>query len=389
MHQDLAKEFHNHNSDNAFSTDAKVLDLLEGLEKGKGVWKYSQNENATIKVEHFSLQDLLAKGSEGFILRTILTRNIYGDRFSLERIKPLIRVVICMDPEMLTERYVPRGFQTKNYKGNLPLCEILDDDPEMIHYRGTFGPEEKEDLIAFFCDHTKLGSTKASDLAVKSLTMVSRTEYCVHKAIKQGLHFPMELIKKLSELKAYDEEDQPSTISCLELPCDEKNTTCLHLALNFPKDAYTDRNFPIRDNNDKWARKLAELHPNLLKAQMKRADGDSLGGSDPTLTPLQYLKVQTPVADLIAGEKTLGPEESKKPKSASTTPIDELERFLKQQCLTHFDANTCKEVMYPRAEGMSLSNVTARYMTWETISDRKQLARCSLRWTTSESHGGC
>lgn len=354
MHESLAKEFHRHNIDETFGTEDKVLDLLDGLGMGKGEWGYSQNNAAkTIKVDKFSLHDLLARGAEGYLLRTILNRNMYPkEGFSLARVKPLIRVIIRMDPEMLTERFTPLGFE-QLIRGKPPLFEALDDDTNN-YYRGSFSGEEKEQLIAFFCheiddkDHDRRPDMKkASDRAIESLTMLSRGEHCVHKAIKQRLHFSDKLIEKLSKLQALDEDGIECKFRCLEHPCSERDKTCLHLALELP----------IEDNNNQWACKLAELHPNLLKARMKSQVDDATGGND-TLTPIQYLMTQTSTTIARAeGNKEPrktppGPGEIKKSRDGPSTLRDELKGFLKRQCLARFNSNTCQEVMYLKGNGM-------------------------------------
>jgi len=363
MHESLATEFHRHNINKTFATEDKVLELFDALEMGMGKMEYPENDSVgIIKVDQFRLHNLLARGAEGPLLRTILDRSMYPpEAFSLDHVKPLIRVIIRMDPEMLTDRFVPPGFP--GIKGKPPLFEALDDDIDNI-LRGSFSREEKKQLIAFFCDElddngdkdgndgiggngdSKPEMTKPSDKAILSLTMMSGSEHCVHKAIKQGLLFSDKVIKRLKKLQALDENDKPCKSLCLEHPCDEKNTTCLHLALTLP----------IGSENDQWARKLAEHHPNLLKERMRREVDDATGGND-TLTPIQYLKTQTPMTNARAEmkkleKKLLSPGGIKMPQDGLTMFMGKLEGFLKRQCLANFDSNTCKEVMYPKGQGM-------------------------------------
>ncbi|XXH01221.1 hypothetical protein Hte_007575 [Hypoxylon texense] len=282
MHEKLAKNYNGKGRENEME-DNVLTSLLEG--------KDDQNRP-------YALQNLFARGQDdATILHTILYPGTYPHEFHFDRVKPLIRFLLRVHPSL------PAVGSTDPKGPPLPAAIMMEG-------KNSFTPSEKENIIRFLCEDEKDGGL-ASRAAIKSMTWMvppykrssSSACHAIHMIIETSdFVLSDNVVKKLSEIEIPEGERNNSKKSCLEI-CDSHGKTCLHIALTGP----------FNDCKVRWARKLTELCPNLLKTTYKL----NRNGKEEQLTPLQHFMEQK-----LARRRNLKEEDK-------NDELEDLETFLK------------------------------------------------------------
>ncbi|PNP43518.1 hypothetical protein TGAMA5MH_04490 [Trichoderma gamsii] len=283
----------------------------------------------------YRLQDLLALGSDGrSILHVILDPNTYQDEpFDFERLKPLIRFLIWLHPELPT---VTDSITRTPLFTALSVTETESEDQALSQ-------ETKQKIVSYMCEASSGGLKSQS--AIESLRVVCgdspatpRLARChaAHIAIEAGVGMHEDVVKQLSLLPAKTDRGD-SKACCLEVS-DGKGRSCLHIALTSPFSA----------TKIAWAKIIAKLQPQLLKSTYTSGSGSR----KTSLTPLQHFSEQRN-KDKQERKETRG--RTVKEADSMNAKLDGLEEFLKQQCLATFDNATCKSIMYTRSNVREIS----------------------------------
>ncbi|KAF5488712.1 hypothetical protein CGCF413_v013009 [Colletotrichum fructicola] len=268
------------------------------------------------------LQHLLARGLyKSTILHIILDPTTYSRgsttdtqrRLDFGRLKFLVKFLLWLQPELPT---------VMRQDGTTPLFSVVksglvktnEEDPESL--------DESKD-------------------------QVSKAQHAVHAAIESDFNLPDDIIARLKNIRVnfkVAESSREEEKICLEVP-DRVGRTCLHLALTAP----------FTTNRIAWAKQLAKVQPSLLKLQYRQIrTGESDAKGRPIvdyMMPLQYLVEQRKPTGMN-GHK--GKIKVDLPKAVSLLDkrldkeLDDLEDFLKCQCLESFSYITCKAIMYTR-----------------------------------------
>ncbi|KAJ0275472.1 hypothetical protein COL940_008821 [Colletotrichum noveboracense] len=320
------------------------------------------------------LQHLLARGLyKSTILHIILDPTTYSRgsttdtqrRLDFGRLKFLVKFLLWLQPELPT---------VMRQDGTTPLFSVVksglvktnEEDPESLDESSETGsnPEEQEDsfldettkteIIRFICNQNPDGEGGPTDpirslalLASHSEDQVSKAQHAVHAAIESDFNLPDDIIARLKNIRVnfkVAESSREEEKICLEVP-DRVGRTCLHLALTAP----------FTTNRIAWAKQLAKVQPSLFKLQYRQIrTGESNAKGRPIvdyMTPLQYLVEQRKPTGMN-GHK--GKIKVDLPKAVSLLDkrldkeLDDLEDFLKCQCLESFSYITCKAIMYTR-----------------------------------------
>lgn len=318
LHESLAMKFNGY-INTITSNDTVLTELLEAKDA---------------KANTLRLQDLLVPGTEGqTILHVILDPSTYSGNFDFDRLKPFIRFLLRLQPELpaITDIY-----------RRTPLFAVLssteaDPDQQDLALDG----QSKERIVRYFCDERSeenpngLGSQSATEslivMASSSDSMTSR--HALHVAIENDVFISEKVVKSLSGLPAKT-GGRPEKKLCLEMP-DGNGKTCLHIALTGP----------FTGAKISWAKLLVKLQPGLLKSTCESGSGQDETGT----TPLQHFTEQRNIEkqDSKKGDTARWSRNAESP----TLKLNGLEEFLKHQCLKAFDNSTCKSIMYTRKNG--------------------------------------
>ncbi|KAF4426487.1 hypothetical protein CFRS1_v009816 [Colletotrichum fructicola] len=320
------------------------------------------------------LQHLLARGLyKSTILHIILDPTTYSRgsttdtqrRLDFGRLKFLVKFLLWLQPELPT---------VMRQDGTTPLFSVVksglvktnEEDPESLDESSETGsnPEEQEDsfldentkteIIRFICNQNPDGEGGPTDpirslalLASHSEDQVSKAQHAVHAAIESDFNLPDDIIARLKNIRVnfkVAESSREEEKICLEVP-DRVGRTCLHLALTAP----------FTTNRIAWAKQLAKVQPSLLKLQYRQIrTGESDAKGRPIvdyMMPLQYLVEQRKPTGMNGHKGKIKvdlPKEVSLLDKRLDKELDDLEDFLKCQCLESFSYITCKAIMYTR-----------------------------------------
>ncbi|KAL6787896.1 hypothetical protein J3E68DRAFT_445126 [Trichoderma sp. SZMC 28012] len=333
MHQALANKFQEIGMKT--TTDKDVLNVLLNDEREK-------NE----KDEKF-LAYLFACGWGGFnILHTILNPITYkNNSFSLDAVKPLIRFLLLIYPDL------PARLSTDGKK-QPPIFVALQTYPSFRsgkkdnNQATEFTSSVKESIIRYLCE-TENGL--GSKTAIKSLaqTVGDNTGCCnaIHKIISSAdFDISETVLRELRNIMVSESQHGQPGICCLETR-DGQDRTCLHIALTAP----------LNKRSIWWAERLAELLPDLLKATCPSAIKKQ-GNNGEQLTPLQY----------FAEQRQQQRDENLR------TELQNLEAFLKRQCLINFKIDICKSIMYRKDAAQEIFlTLDDDIISWEFLESQK------------------
>jgi hypothetical protein len=309
-----------------------------------------ENENGH---EEHGLQYLLFKDSDGdTILHRLLDPDSYDQgTFKFGKIKPILRFLLGICPDL------PSGTASKH-----PLLYTIIDSKKLQD-------PLKSEIVHFLCsglgDELKCG--EASQRVIRSLTtmttiyrIIDQNDYgtegeeeedsterespeipiqicALHQAIEKGILIDKNIVNKLKAIKAPKgpkvpkerqnrrkssgedtKETQEEELSyCLYIR-EYFDLTCLHLALTAP--------LTLAKIN--WARTLVDIDPNFLHMT---SDLPTDEAENRRLTPLQYFQEQI---------------EESKGQTTESNALEKLHDELKLRCLTHFDEQFAKTIMY-------------------------------------------
>lgn len=306
MHKNLANKYQEASRKN--ETDQDVLDGLLNDQEKKGTQAF--------------LAYLFAPGLGGStILHVILDPNTYeGIVFQLDAVKPLISFLLRLYPDLPS---------TLNKDRQPPIYMSL-----QATGVDSFLPEVKEGVIRFLCEEQNEGL--GSKAAINSLAQIVSNNsspfdscHAIHKIIEcADFEISEALVEKLSEVMTSGELHSQTKTCCFETR-DGMGRTCLHIAITAP----------LSMKRIWWAERLAELHPDLLKALSTIKGKD---GKEQQLTPLQHFtKQKTEMVDKCKEKGDL----------KLIHEMERLEAYLKRQCLAKFDNSTCMSVMFNKGNG--------------------------------------
>jgi hypothetical protein len=343
--------------------------LATSFNNNEAAEECSNEEVCSELKKHPKLHYLFAQGLyQRTILHIILDPNTYShEEFNFGRLKPLIRFLIWLQPQLPTVKGADSGatplfFVLKS--GPSKPDEAVGDDSDGESSTESNSEENdlldnkvKAEILQFLCneDPDGLGSTDAVEslalLATLPTTDSSEARHAIHAAIERDFLIPEDIVAKLSKIvvpfKA-EGTDQEADKPCLEIP-DRRGRTCLHIALTSP----------ITENKITWAKQLAKLQPSLLKTTYKYKSGTESNGKPRFLdmTPLQHLALERKL-NATAGHKDKANVNSR---GAAKIPdeLNAMEEFLKCQCLEIFDNDTCKSIMYTRENGQYEEHLAA------------------------------
>lgn len=367
-HQEWAKRFNSSDRWTAKSDDEAVLNELLSC-------------NPKTNEPNYTLEYLLAKGNDGVtILHTVLEPFTYQEdakpgrkpspiEFHLDRLKPLIRFLLLLQPELpatkskngpplvmalRVEPTIESGDKSGNDQDDAKdqpgekTQPVGEDQPEATgHSYIGFSPSTKAQIVRFMCKKSNdrldcLGS----QAAVRSLgdivtwtdednEIIKSARPVIYEAIESAdFTIDEEVLKEISKVKVEVEAQSPKDSSKMELrPClevlDKKARTCLHWVLTFPLD----------EKKIWWATKIAELQPRLLQTTTCET---KVNGRTKKVTPLQYLSVQKALHQAQEENEVSRREES---------DLGRLQDVLKLQCISEFDDITACNIMYTRDNG--------------------------------------
>lgn len=315
-------------------------------------------------------QHLLARGSyDSTILHTIINPATYSQgsatdrRLSFDRLKPLIKFLLWLQPELPT---------VMGQNGTTLLFFVVKPEPAKTHEEDADETSEtgsnagdqddlfldgdtKTKIVQFICDQNPDGKGGDTD-PVRSLALLhgasqsgdqaSAARHAVHAAIESDFKMPDDIIARLKNIKVdfnADESREKVEKACLEVP-DRRGRTCLHLALTAP----------FTRNKITWAKQLVKVQPSLLKLQYGHIRRGEYGAKGEPIvdymTPLQYLLEQRKPTGMNRHKDKTKTDSSKEPDPLDEE-MDDLRDFLKCQCLEYFDYITCKAIMYTRQNG--------------------------------------
>ncbi|KAJ6262551.1 hypothetical protein Dda_3362 [Drechslerella dactyloides] len=297
------------------------------------VFKELMNGRDTRFKQPYKLQDLLATGTGSqSVLHIILDPSNYNpDSFDFDRLKPLIRFLLLLCPEL------PNVIDGE---GRPPLFAVLScAETETDEQEFVLDKETKRRIVRYLCYERSKDNPDglASQFAIESLGMASSggEGTAVHLAIENDISLPERVVTQLSSLRAKTEDNM-----CLEM-LDGKGRSCLHIALTSP--------FSL--GKISWAETLARLQPQLLNPTYKAWEGSK----ETKPTPLQHFTEQRNKDR----QERKSMRDRLKEADMLNSKLDSLEDFMKQQCLLNFDNATCKSIMYNR------NNVREIYLAFE------------------------
>ncbi|KAK4083567.1 uncharacterized protein Triagg1_1229 [Trichoderma aggressivum f. europaeum] len=335
MHRALANKFQEIGME--IKTDKDVLNML------------LKDEHEKAEKDEKFLAYLCACGWGGFnILHTILNPTIYENNcFSIDAVKPLIRFLLHIHPDL------PTGKSTDG-KNQPPIFVALQtyrnssnktkDSNQTLEFKSSI----KESIIRFLCETDDNGL--GSKMAIRSLAQMveGNKDSCnaIHKIISSAdFKISEAVLTELRSIMISEGQHSGNEICCLETR-DGQGRTCLHIALTAP----------LNERSIWWAERLSELLPDLLKATcpsaIKKQDNDK-----EQLTPLQYFAEQRSQKE-SDGELNL--------------TLNDLEAFLKRQCLINFKIDTCKSIMYGKGAAKEIFlTLDDDIVSWESLESQK------------------
>ena len=350
FHQELAKRFYQMKE--AVDGDCAIIDKLVEEEEGS-------------KLKH-----LFMKGLSGTVLHVLVDWETYEDEaktmdpFDFEKVKPLIRFLLRIHPEL--PKMTNRALKT-------PLYNVIESSK--------LDPALKKGIIDFFCSDVDIAKSRMSEevfaSSLESLAAMAPPNqeegqddggcHAIHQSIAKDVEINEVLLQRLNHIAVPITKTQKEDCLCLELR-DTSGKTILHIALTMP----------VTHTKDQWAKRIVKLQPNLLKERECLPGAEVSAG----LTPLQYFTEQMkqwkeiedkrednwkPKAFLKPSEgEILTQSDAKKVlRDAGRLPssrLDELATHLKRICLTNpdFDTATVKDIMYKRDDSeCTFSNSSA------------------------------
>ena len=331
LHTCLAKRFYSMN-EVIGSDDAVVKELLR------------EDQDKSRDHDDHKLAYLLSKGTDGFtVLHILLDQENYlekDEKLDFDKIKPLIRLLLRIHPTL------PR---IGNSTQHTPLFEVIASQ--------TLTKEVKEKIIDFFFEDSEIIRSQVGNLVLSSTldslaTMTTPDEngdddegigcHGIHKAIEREVTIKPDVLKRLNDTSVPATKSYKEKKKCL-WQRDTSGRTCLHVALTLP----------FAPTKFDWARKIADLQPELLK---ERSEG---------LTPLQHL-IEQRERWVKKGSESEGLNRRKNKTSKTENEVsaieqkrgldselDNLEIYLKRLCLTKttFNSATLKDIMYKKENG--------------------------------------
>ncbi|MCJ1394257.1 hypothetical protein MMC18_007135 [Xylographa bjoerkii] len=236
------------------------------------------------------------------------------------KLKPFLRLLLRLHPDLAT---------SIDEHSRTPLFLTMESHNKEVN---------KEVVRYLFeeCGVKSLGNSAYSK-AIESLTMIapSNTEvpivksHALHQAIQSNVVISKEVVKeameKTTEQTGEKRKYWKSYDSCLGKQ-DGSGKTCLHLALTEP----------FTDAKKSWAETLVTLEPGLLEIK-----GENL------LTPIQHFTEQINKRRRER-DKVTGGRVSNGKNELSDPCLEDLEDWLKQECLRNFDNDGAKGILYSR-----------------------------------------